>query len=241
VGQRTQSTNTTIISRTALGASKNAAVWSPFEEMMSSTTRTFIALALPDTLTLRVSRLQNQLAGAVEGVRWEVAAPYHVTLAFLGDVAHSDLVTVCRVVQEEARNFAPMSLQLEGIGAFPDAARARVVWSGLSGPDLENLLVLQAAITRSVALAHYPTDQKPFHPHVTLGRAGQGQGRGRDRNANPPPDLSRLVNHYKTWHAGPFTVNEVVIFGSSLTREGPVYAPLGRAPFASAKSRKSAP
>jgi RNA 2',3'-cyclic 3'-phosphodiesterase len=208
---------------------------------MSDTTRTFIALAVPDTLTLRVSRLQQQLAGAVEGVRWQVAPPFHVTLAFLGDVAHSDLVTVCRAVQDEAQRFAPLTLQLEGLGAFPDVTRARVVWSGVSGPDLENLLALQAAIARAVALAHYPTDQKPFHPHVTLGRAGHGHGRGRDRNSEPPNDISRLVNHYKTWRAGPFTANEVITFSSTLTREGPIYAPLGRAPFASAKSRKSAP
>lgn len=208
---------------------------------MSDTTRTFVALAVPDTLTLRVSRLQEQLAGAVEGVRWEVAAPFHITLAFLGEVAHSDLVSVCRTVQDEARNFAPLALQLEGLGAFPDAAKARVVWSSVSGPDLASLLALQAAIARGVALAHYPTDQKPFHPHVTLGRAGQAHGRKRDRNSDPPPDIGRLVNHYKTWRAGPFTVNEVITFSSTLTRDGPVYAALGRAPFASAKSRKSAP
>ena len=206
---------------------------------MSDTTRTFVALAVPDPLTLRISRLQEQLAGAVEGVRWEVASPFHITLAFLGDVAHSDLVTVCRTVQDEARNFTPLTLQLEGLGAFPDVTRARVVWSAISGPDLSTLLELQAAIARDVALVHYPTDQKPFHPHVTLGRAAHGHRRG--RNSSPAPDISRLVNHYKTWRAGPFTVNEVITFSSTLTRDGPVYAPLGRAPFASAKSCKSAP
>jgi RNA 2',3'-cyclic 3'-phosphodiesterase len=208
---------------------------------MSNTTRTFIALAVPDTLTLRVRRLQEQVAGVVNGVRWVDTPPFHVTLAFLGDVAHSDLMTVCRTIQEEARNFGPLTLQLEGLGAFPGPSQARVVWSSVSGPGLDSLMALQAAIALGVALAHYPTDQKPFHPHVTLGRAGQGHGRGRDRDPNPPPDLSRLVNHYKTWRAGPFTVNEVITFGSTLTREGPAYAALGRAPFASAKSRKSAP
>jgi len=202
---------------------------------MSDTTRTFIAIAVPDTLNLRLSRLQEQLAGELAGVRWGMALPFHVTLAFLGEVAHSDLVPVCRSVDESVRTFSPFSLKLDGLGAFPDPARPRVIWTGLSGPGIENLMELQAAVAKAVARVNYPTDSKPFHPHVTLGRVESPRGRGRHKIEAPALDVSRLVNHYKTWHAGPFPVNQIVLYSSTLGREGPTYAPLGHSVLASKK------
>ena len=71
-----------------------------------------------------------------------------------------------------------------------------------------------------------------FHPHVTLGRVKAGRG--------PAPDLTPIVNHYKTWSAGAFTVVEAVTFASTLTPDGPIYAPLGRAPLAGRKLESSA-
>ncbi len=202
---------------------------------MSDTTRTFIAIAVPETLTLKLTRLQQQLAGELTGVRWSTAPPFHVTLAFLGDVAHSELVGVCRAVMDAVAPFSPFSLKIDGIGAFPDPTRPRVIWTGISGPGVETLVELQAAVATAVARVNYATDSKAFHPHVTLGRVESPRGRGRQKMEVPTPDMSRLVNHYKTWHAGPFPVNQVVLYSSTLGRDGPIYAPLGHASLASKK------
>ena len=199
-----------------------------FAEPMSDTTRTFIALAVPETLNLRLTRLQQQLAGELSGVRWSTTPPFHVTLAFLGDVSHSDLVAVCRAVEKAVAVFAPFSLKLDGIGAFPDPTRPRVIWTGISGPGVETLRELQGAIAKAVARVNYATDSKPYHPHVTLGRAESGRGRGRQKGEEPTADMSRLISHYRTWHAGPFPVSQVITFASASTREGPSYTPLGR-------------
>jgi 2'-5' RNA ligase len=194
---------------------------------MPDTTRTFLAVAVPDDLNTKLNRLQQQLAGEVPEARWAMIPPFHATLAFLGDVVDADLPAVCRAAADAVAGFGPFELTLEGIGAFPSPARPRVVWAGVAGAGLDALRQVQAAVAEAVAEAHYPTDDKPFHPHVTLGRLKPGRG--------PGCDLTRLVNHYKTWHAGPFAVPEVVTFASTLTREGPAYAPLARARLAARK------
>jgi len=191
---------------------------------MPSTNRTFLAVAIPEAFELKLSRLQGQLAGEVPEGRWAVALPFHITLAFLGDVDNTDLNAVCRAAAGAAAAFGRFELKLQGIGAFPTPARPRVVWAGVGGDGLGALGELQAALVAALARESYPADTRSaFHPHVTLGRFGFGR--------KPAHDLTPLINHYKTWHAGPFTVSEAVVFASAGGRDGPSYAALGRAPL----------
>jgi 2'-5' RNA ligase len=190
---------------------------------MPDTTRTFVAVAVPSTLGPRLTRLQEQLAAEAPEGRWAVPSPFHITLAFLGDVGHSDLNAVCLAVAGAASAQEPFELGLEGVGAFPNPARPRAVWAGVVGTGLEALNDLQAAVAGAVARLDYPTDPRPFHAHVTLGRFGPGR--------RPVRDLTAVLGRYRAWRAGPFAVAEAVAFGSTLTRDGPVYAPLARAPL----------
>ena len=84
------------------------------------TTRTFVAIPVPDSLGSKLTRLQTLLAPDLPGVRWSVVSPFHLTLAFLGDVADTELNKVCRTVEEVAADFPPFDLRLEGLGVFPN-------------------------------------------------------------------------------------------------------------------------
>jgi RNA 2',3'-cyclic 3'-phosphodiesterase len=195
------------------------------------TTRTFVAVEVPEAEGAKLTRLQSLLAPEVPGVRWSTIPPFHATLAFLGDVDDTELNNVCRAVERAVAGFSRLSLRLEGLGAFPDPTRARTVWVGLSGAELPAFLNLQRAIAAAVAETGYPTDES-FRPHVTIGRAKQGRG--------PRLDLSPQMNHYRTWSAGSFGISEIITFASTSTRDGTVYAPLARAPLGRGKP-KSAP
>ena len=61
---------------------------------MAEMTRTFVALEIPEPLGGKLAKLQGRLESEVPGVRWTTGRPYHLTLAFLGDVAESDLSAV---------------------------------------------------------------------------------------------------------------------------------------------------
>lgn len=193
------------------------------------TTRTFVAIGVPEAQGARLLRLQSLLAPELLGVRWNSVSPFHLTLAFLGDVDDIDLNQVCRAVAGAVAPFATFPLRLEGFGAFPDATRARTLWVGLKGEGLPTLLALQSAVADCVSEAGYPLPEAPFRPHVTLGRIAHGR--------RAPQDLTPQLNHFRAWTAGAFSVSEVVTYASTLTREGPIYAPLARAPLRRGKSR----
>jgi 2'-5' RNA ligase len=197
---------------------------------MAHTTRTFVAVPIPANLGEKLVRLQDLLAAEVSGARWVDRSHFHVTLAFLGDVPDADLNTVCTAVSDAAVGFEPLELRLAGLGVFPNPKKPGVLWVGLSGPGLDSLAALQREVADAVRRAGYPPDDR-FHPHATLGRLKSGRG--------PARDLTPLLNHYRTWAAGSFTASECVTFASTLAPEGPVYAPLGRAPLEGRKTGRS--
>jgi 2'-5' RNA ligase len=191
---------------------------------VADTTRTFVALEIPDPLGAKLAKLQERLESEVPGVRWTTGRPYHLTLAFLGDVVQTDLSAVCGAVAEASAAFEPLDLELLGLGVFPNPARPRVLWVGVTGEGLSALMELQSLLVSGIAEAGYRAEESRFHPHVTLGRIKPG-GRAPTRNLGP------LLERHRSWSAGDFTASEVVTVGSELTRTGPLYTPLSHAPL----------
>jgi RNA 2',3'-cyclic 3'-phosphodiesterase len=187
---------------------------------MPDTTRTFLALALPSAISPKLERLQSRLEQDLHQGRLSTPRPWHITLAFLGDVPHIDLLAVCRTTEEVAARNPRLALKLQGVGAFPDATRPRVIWAGLADPGLEALMKLQSELAKSLASLGFPGDHRPYHPHLTLGRLNPKRGTN--------SDISRILTRFAAWSAGPITFAEVVVFSSTLSPDGPEYAPLGR-------------
>jgi len=194
------------------------------------TTRSFVAIAIPEPLDRQLTGLQAALSPFVPGCRWASNLPFHATLAFLGDVRNRDLDNLCTLIAAGTASFEPLDVRLEGVGAFPTANRPRVLWAGLTAPNLEPLLGLREAVVKAVGQAGYRVDDPRFHPHVTLGRIKPGRG--------GPCDLTGLLERYRGWSAGGFTVDEIVTFASTLRPTGPNYTPIGRAPLALKKSEE---
>jgi 2'-5' RNA ligase len=188
------------------------------------TTRTFIAIAVPEPLDRQLTLLQSALASEAAGWRWTSSLPFHATLAFLGDVRNRDLSELGEAVAASAATFDSFELHLEGLGAFPTAARPRVLWAGLNARQPAPLLDLREAIVRAVLQVGYHVDDQKFHPHLTLGRIKPHRG--------PIGDLTGLVERYRGWSGGHFTVDEVATFASVPGPAGPSYCSLSRAPLA---------
>ncbi len=199
---------------------------------MPSTSRTFLALPIPLTQRTRLGRLQGLIAPDIPGAQWVQPALFHLTLAFLGDIPDVDIARVCRAVTEASAGFEPITLNLQSLGVFPDLARPRVVWVGVTGPGLEALAPLSQAVAGAAAEAGYPPDDDRFHPHVTLGRVKAKKGQ--------EIDMARLIPHYRSWAAGVFTATEVLAYASTLAPEGPTYMTLARAPLRGENGRSVA-
>jgi len=95
---------------------------------MPETTRTFIAIPIPEPIGQKLGRLQAVLSPEIPGCRWTASSPFHITLAFLGDVRNRDLNDLCLAVAAATEPCERFELRLEGIGTFPSLRRP--AWSG---------------------------------------------------------------------------------------------------------------
>ena len=158
--------------------------------MSSERLRCFVAVPIDDDVR-RVLAAAAAPWGANSDLRWVPAESWHLTLAFLGVVDAGSIDGVRTTVADVARRHQPMRLRGGGLGAFPSAARARVVWYGLD--DGAGRL---AAIARDLAAGLALDGGAPFRGHVTLARARRGSADVRpwlkDASASAP-DLAMEV------------------------------------------------
>lgn len=134
--------------------------------------RLFIALNLPSEVRGRVYEAAAPLRALDLPVRWVDPAQIHLTLKFLGDVPERDVPSVGACVAAVARRHEPFSFRIGGLGGFPSLERPRVLWVGVRAPAV--LGALQSALEGELAALGFPRDDRPFRPHLTLGRVRAG-------------------------------------------------------------------
>jgi RNA 2',3'-cyclic 3'-phosphodiesterase len=106
------------------------------------------------------------------GLRLTPRDRWHVTLAFLGDVAAERLGDV-----ERSLGAVPptggLDLRLAGTGRF-GKGRSTALWAGVSG-DVAGLSRLHDRIRDALASADLPHDDRPFRPHLTVAYTRGGE------------------------------------------------------------------
>lgn len=144
----------------------------------------------------------------LDGVRPVPEGTEHVTLRFLGDVDDpSEVTAIQNAVGAAVASSPSMSATVPRLGVFKDPRHARVVWAGL---EAEGLARLQELVVEATARMGQPEVSRQFVAHITLARCKQ------------PQDLRMLLERFP----GPLwsgRLDEVVLFASATTPEGPVY------------------
>jgi 2'-5' RNA ligase len=135
---------------------------------MSGRWRLFVAVELPDDVRAAVIRaadairLDPSLGRTPDGQR-------HLTLLFLGAVEPERVPAIEERIDAVLAVRSPFSITLSGLGQFPERGKARVVWVGVRDAD-GDLSALAGAIKAALADL-VPTEDRPFHGHITVARA----------------------------------------------------------------------
>ncbi|MEX0936577.1 MAG: RNA 2',3'-cyclic phosphodiesterase [Pirellulales bacterium] len=187
-----------------------------------ATLRTFIAVDSAPHIRSRAADLVSRLSLAPDKVRWIEPQNLHWTLKFLGDVDDVAIAEVCRRVQEAVRSLEPFTIEVCGAGAFPRPDRPRTLWLGVRQGQ-EQMTALQAPIEHALAEMGFHQETRRFVPHLTIGRV--------TRTSSDGQELGELLAKNADFPAGTMEVDEVVVYSSRLTRDGPEYEPLGRGPL----------
>jgi len=171
-----------------------------------------MAIPIPDHCKKLLDQLQQPLRDSGADVRWTSIQNIHLTLKFLGEIDPGTVPALVEQLRDALATQSCFSLRLHGVGGFPDLRSPRVIWCGIEG-DVERLKQLHKEVDRACAKAGFTPEQRPFQPHLTLGRV-----RGK-RNLHRLLDCIRIGGD----HESSFDVREVRLYQSSLTPHGSIY------------------
>lgn len=167
--------------------------------------RLFMALPIPDDVAGRLSQV---MATDADGWRWVRRESLHLTLVFLGNVDEQAVESVSNVMHRAAEPLAPFELSIAGLGAFPNQARAKVLWAGVEG-DLDVLRSLHRRLERDLHADGFRFEERTYRPHVTLARS---------RTPRRTPAQLDVRQAFGEW-----TAEEVILFESQLSPSGARY------------------
>jgi 2'-5' RNA ligase len=184
--------------------------------------RVFIALELPKLVQVELQNQIDVLSKPIppRAVHWVKPASTHLTLKFLGDVPRKQLPQIEAALREAVKGYPAFRLTAKGLGCFPRPNRPRVVWIGIH-TEQKYLYQLRDRVEAAVAPLGYPTEDRPFSPHLTLGRVKTGDGRIMEQ-------IGSLVQATPVGEIAAWQCEAVSLMQSTLTPGGAIYASLGQ-------------
>jgi RNA 2',3'-cyclic 3'-phosphodiesterase len=134
--------------------------------------RMFIALPLPEDIKEHLAEYLEPRQEAGPDLRWTAPEQWHLTLAFLPEVADRNMDELHERIARATSRRKPMWLRLAGAGAFPNAAQAKVLWTGVEH-DGEELMRLAGGVRAAGAKSGIEVGGGRYHPHLTVARLSQ--------------------------------------------------------------------
>jgi len=165
--------------------------------------RMFIALPLPEAVKEDLSMFLEPRREAGPDLRWALPEQWHLTLAFLPEVADRHTDELLERCGRAASRRKPFDLRLVGAGAFPHPGDAKVLWAGVEH-DGEELMRLAGGVRAAGAKSGVAVGGGRFHPHLTLARLAV------------PADVSRWLRVLDMYAGPSWQVREVALIASYL-------------------------
>lgn len=181
--------------------------------------RSFVAIPCPPGLREAIASALSRWSSIDAAVKWTDPGKLHLTLRFLGDAPPERLRELHRGLRESVGAAGPIRLAPSSTGAFPGWGRPRVLWLGFE--ESARLARLAEASEADARAAGFEPEERPFHPHLTVGRVKAGRG------------IRRVVEVLRGWSPGvePEMADEIVLYRSELSSEGPRYTAMARYPL----------
>ncbi|HOI74656.1 MAG TPA: RNA 2',3'-cyclic phosphodiesterase [Syntrophales bacterium] len=190
--------------------------------------RAFLAIDPPEEVLRQIGSHQERLKRKIQGtISWVRPRGIHLTLKFFGDIAPADVERISRIVEPLAMGTSPLRIEVRKMGVFPGSSRPRVLWMGMEG-DIHPLIVLQKSIEAALEAEGFPREDRPFRPHLTLGRIKTPRGLA---------GLAGAMEEAAEWTAGGFVARDLCLFQSDLLPQGAVYTKLASWPFGKERRR----
>ena len=168
-----------------------------------------ISMAAVSALASTAETLRRRAEDMGVRIRWVAPASYHITLKFLGWTRPEAMVAIRDVLARDVTGM-PFEVTIRGLGASPQADDARVLWAGVEDSG-GSLVRLAGIVEHQLVELGFARDDRPFHPHVTLGRMHE------------PGDLTELLASESAQMFRQTQVDAVVLYESNMHTQGSEY------------------
>ncbi len=191
----------------------------------SDTKRLFVAVFPPERVAASLCASVEELAKGVppRAVRWTVPEQIHLTLFFLGPVETARIPEIQSALTAACEGHQPHQVRVAGLGCFPNPGRPRILWAGLTG-NLRPLENLKKSIDEKLLSCGCVVEDRPFHPHLTIGRTGELNSASRCK-------IIERLKRERNRHFGDWPIERVDLMQSQLSPQGSTYSTLFSIPF----------
>jgi 2'-5' RNA ligase len=172
-------------------------------------TRMFVAVQPSEEAVEHLDEFLSVRRAAAE-FRWALPTQFHVTLAFLDTVADRHFDELVERLERAAGRRTSFATRVTGGGAFPNPARARVLYAGLdlTPEDRVELDRLATGARAAAGRTGIAVDGQRFRPHITLARLQR------------PTEVSNWVRLLDAYAGPEWQVDRIALVASYLG-EGP--------------------
>ena len=183
--------------------------------------RLFAAITPPQHVVEDLDAFLEARRDAGSGLRWVPQSQWHLTLAFCAAFPEPRLEDLDERLTRAARRRQVVTVRLRGGGAFPNVGRAKVLWLGLDGADVEADRMAVGA-RAAISKAGGAVDGRRFRAHLTLARVAH------------PFEATRWVRILDGYAGPDWTIDSINLIASHLgeaERGRPRYEVLGTYPL----------
>ncbi len=152
-----------------------------------------------------------------ERIAWVNSQQMHITVQFLGDTAEETLPLIIEKLTPVIRDFESFEFQIQNTGVFKNRDDPKVLWIGCTLPD--SMAQLQNAVKKTLSGFGYKGEDRPFRPHITLGRI---------KGSVDKASLEKVLRSYSNMLFQSQAVEQLAFYESKLTPAGTLYTPFHR-------------
>jgi 2'-5' RNA ligase len=186
--------------------------------------RAFLAFEVQASVKRHLQDVAKGMAARITGVKWVSEEGQHVTLKFFGEIGEDMAASIKASLARLEQRHRPFDVTIGGVDAFPSKRRARVIVVTLE-KGVDKIKTIFNDIEDGLSTIGVEREKRELAPHITLGR-----------RRTPAPLLEREIIAPEPMG---FTVDKLVLFSSTLTPQGAVYAPVWGIPFTGGMGQES--
>jgi 2'-5' RNA ligase len=180
--------------------------------------RLFTGIDLPEEVAGNLNRLVERLRPHAQ-FKWTPVYNLHLTTKFVGEWPEERIEDLISALQPLGAH-APIPIQVEGLGWFPNPHNPRVLWAGVkAGPELVQLAADTDKVTATLGI---PKETKKYSPHLTLARI---------KDVVPLSPIRQAIAALPEVDFGYFTADRFHLYLSKPGPSGSIYTKLADIPL----------